>query len=138
MKKISSIILIFIMALIISCDDDATTGSITDPFGIGGIGGGTGNVTFTIGSQQGEQGGILFYCTPSVDVKVTKVTCSLPAQNFTDVVEGDGTTVFNANSAYGIEEYTGVGSGQQWTFKFEGTIANNNQAFNVTSNYTVP
>ncbi|MFZ1292020.1 MAG: hypothetical protein WAR79_18125 [Melioribacteraceae bacterium] len=137
MKKFLSIILVVSSILIISCDDDAT-GSVTDPFGTGGIGGGTGNVTFTIGSQQGEQGGILFYCTPSVAVKITRVTCSLPAQNFTDVVEGDGTTVFNANSAYGIEEYTGVASGQQWTFKFEGTLTSNNQAFTVTSNYTVP
>lgn len=126
------------MALIISCDDNTTTGSITDPFGIGGTGGGTGGVTFTIGSQQGENGGILFHATPSVAVKVAKVTCSLPAQNFTDVVEGDANTIFNANEAVGIQEYTGVASGQQWTFKFEGTLASNNQAFNVTSNYTVP
>lgn len=133
MKKILSAILILATLIIISCDDDAT-GSITDPFGTGG----TGSVTFTVGSQQGENGGILFYASPSVAVKITQVTCSLPAQNFNDVVEGDGTTVYNANEAVGIEEYTGVNSGQQWTFKFEGTIASNNQAFTKTSNYTVP
>ncbi|MBK8944752.1 MAG: hypothetical protein IPM32_05695 [Ignavibacteriae bacterium] len=137
MKKIITIFLILSSIFIISCDDD-TTGGVTDPFGTGGIGGGTGNVTFTIGAQQGENGGILFFATPSVAVKITKVTCSLPAQNFNDVVEGDGTTIFNANESVGIEEYTGVTSGQQWTFKFEGTLASNNQAFNVTSNYTVP
>ena len=137
MKKILSIFFVLSYFLLISCDDD-TTGGVTNPFGTGGLGGGTGNVTFTIGSQQGEQGGILFHCTPSVDVKITKVTCSFPAQDYTYPLTDDGTTVYSANNAYEIMEFTGVESGQQWTFKFEGTLASNNQSFNVTSNYTVP
>lgn len=137
MKKI--IFTLFALLLIITaCHNDSGVGGITDPFGTG-TGGttGGGNVTFTISAQQGQQG-IIFLATPSVAVKLTKVTISLPAQNFNDVVQGDGTTVYNANQAVQIEEYTGVASGQQWTFRFEGTIANNNQAYNVTSNYTVP
>jgi hypothetical protein len=135
MKNLLSIIIGFLFIVSVGCSDDAG-GTITDPFGTGGGTGGA--VTFTIGSQQGQQGGILFYCTPSVDVKITKVTCSLPAQNYTYPLTDDGTNVYSANTAYEIMEFTGVESGQQWTFKFEGTLASNNQAFTVTSNYTVP
>ena len=137
MKNLFIITICLLFVGFIGCSDDTGSG-VTDPFGTGGTTGGTGNVTFTMGSQQGENGGVLFYCTPSVDVKITKVTCSLPAQNFNDELIDDGTTVYKANEAVGIQEYSGVASGQQWTFKFEGTLASNNQVFNVTSNYTVP
>jgi hypothetical protein len=138
MKKLLFIFIPLLFLVLSSCSND-TGGGVTDPFGTGNNNNnGTGNVTFTIGSQQGTQGGILFYCTPSVDVKITKVTCSLPAQNYTYPLTDDGTTIYNANVGYELMEFTGVESGQQWTFKFEGTIASNNQAFNVTSNYTVP
>jgi len=136
MKK--SFILIVVLAFIglLSCSDDQG-GTVTDPFGTGGTGG-TGGVTFTVSSTQGNQGGVIFTATPSVDVKITKVTLSLPAQQFNDVLQGDGTTVYPANQAVQLDEYTGVATGQQWTFQFEGNLASNNQAFNVTANYTIP
>lgn len=136
MKKLILVFVSLLFIWITGCSDDAG-GTVTDPFGSGGTSG-TGNVTFTIASTQGQQGGIIFTATPSVSVKITKVTVSLPAQQFNDVIQGDGTTVFNANEAAQIEEYTGVASGQQWKFQFEGTLVSNNQAFNVTSNYTIP
>ncbi|MCB0730201.1 MAG: hypothetical protein KDC88_04130 [Ignavibacteriae bacterium] len=137
MKKLLAILIGFLFIVLIGCSEDSG-GTVTDPFGTGGTSGGTGNVTFTIGTANGNQGGIIFTATPSVAIKITKVTISLPAQSFNDVLTGDGTTIYNANEAVGLEEYTGVASGQQWTFQFEGTIASNNQAFNVTTNYTVP
>ncbi len=137
MKKIILTLFAFLL-IVTSCHDNSGGGGITNPFGTGPGGTtGTGNVTFTISSQKGQQG-IIFLATPSVSVKLTKVTVSLPAQNYNDVIQGDGTTVYNANQAVPIDEYIGVASGQQWTFQFEGTIANNNQAYNVTSYYTVP
>ena len=137
MKKIIQLLSIIIIAGItgISCSDNSSGGGLTNPFG-GGTGT-TGGVTFSISSMQGQQGGTVFTTTPTVSVKITKVTISLPAQQFTDVIQGDGTTVFNANQAVEINEYIGVAAGQLWTFQFEGTIASDNQAFNVTSNYTV-
>lgn len=136
MKKI--IVAFSFLLLIISACNDNSGGGITDPFGAGPGGNtGTGNVTFTMSAQQGQQG-VIFLATPSVSVKITKVTVSLPAQQFNDVIQGDGTTVYNANQAVQLDEYTGVASGQQWTFKFEGNLASNNQAYNVTSNYTIP
>lgn len=139
MKKFIIYLLPIIFFAITSCDDSA---GITNPTGggiggIGGGGGGTGSVTFTIGTSQGEQGGIYFTAAPSVSVKITKVTVSLPAQQFTDVLQGDGVSVYNANEAVLLQEYVGVENGQQWTFQFEGTLAGNNQTFNVTSNFTV-
>ncbi|MBK8944756.1 MAG: hypothetical protein IPM32_05715 [Ignavibacteriae bacterium] len=140
MKKLILLLLPILFLSITSCDDSA---GVTNPTGggIGGIGGGggtgTGSVTFTIGTSQGEQGGIYFTAAPSVAVKITKVTVSLPAQQFSDVLQGDGTTVYNANEAVLLQEYVGVENGQQWTFQFEGSLAGNNQTFNVTSNYTV-
>ena len=134
MKKIISFILIYLF-FITGCNNNSG-GGITDPFGTGN-GTRTGSVTFTMSTQQGQQG-VIFIATPSVAVKITKVTVSLPAQQFNDVLQGDETTVYNANQIVQLDEYTGVASGQQWTFQFEGTIANNNQAFNVTTNYTVP
>jgi hypothetical protein len=135
MKKILSLTILLLISLNIGCNDDSG-GTVTDPFG-GGSNTGTGNVTFTISAMQGQQG-IVFIATPNASVKLTKVTVSLPAQQFTDVLTDDGTTVFNANEPVQLEEYTGVSSGQQWTFKFEGSLANGGQAFNVTSNYTIP
>ncbi len=138
MKKLILFLLPILFLAITSCDDSS---GVTNPNGggIGGIGGGGGggSVTFTIGTSQGEQGGIYFTAAPSVAVKITKVTVSLPAQQFSDVLQGDGTTVYNANEAVLLEEYVGVANGQQWTFQFEGSLAGNNQTFNVTSNYTV-
>lgn len=139
MKKLILYLFSISILLIISCSDDSGGGTLTDPFG-GGTGGtgGTGGVTFKISSTQGNQGGVIFTATPSVAVKITQVTLSLPAQQFNDVIQDDGTTVYEANVAAGLQEYTGVESGQQWTFKFQGTIASNNQAFTVTQNYTIP
>ena len=139
MKKLTLYLLPVLFLIITSCDDNS---GVTNPNGggiggIGGGGGGTGSVTFTIGTSQGDQGGIYFTAAPSAAVKITKVTVSLPAQQFTDVLQGDGTTVYNANEAVLLEEYVGVENGQQWTFQFEGSLANNNQTFNVKSNYTV-
>ena len=136
MKKLITIIISFVLLTFVGCSDDAG-GTVTDPFGGGNNNTNTGGVTFSISAMQGQQG-IIFVATPSVNVKITKVTVSLAAQNFNDVLTDDGTHVYNANEGIQIEEYTGVASGQQWSFRFEGSLASNNQAFNVTSNYTVP
>ncbi|MFZ1292014.1 MAG: hypothetical protein WAR79_18095 [Melioribacteraceae bacterium] len=138
MKKLILYFLPILFLVITSCDDSS---GVVNPNGggIGGIGGGGGggSVAFTIGTSQGEQGGIYFTAAPSVSVKITKVTVSLPAQQFTDILQGDGVTVFNANEAVLLQEYVGVENGQQWTFQFEGSLASSNQTFSVTSNFTV-
>ena len=136
MKKSLLYLLPLVLFLINACNDDSS-GNITSPFGQG-LQGSSGGVSFTMSAYQGQNGGMIFTVSPSVAVKITKVTVSLPSQQFTDVLQGDGSTQFNANQAVELEEYTGVGSGQQWTFQFDGTLASNSQAFNVTANYTIP
>lgn len=99
----------------------------------------TSSVTFTISTQPGTQGGTVMLAAPSVDVVITQVDVSVPAENFTDTVQGDGTTVFPANQPAAIDEYTGVQSGQQWVFRFQGKIGSSTgQAFDVSTNYTIP
>lgn len=103
------------------------------------IGPGLGGVTFAINQKAGTQGGIIFTAKPSTNVTITQITVSLPAQSYQDILQGDGQTVYQGGQTYDLDEYTGVASGQQWTFKFEGKLGTaQGQAYNVTSNYTVP
>lgn len=141
MKKL--ILLAFSIAFIFicSCNDTATTGTITDPFNLGGGGGGTGTVTIRISSRTGQQGETIFSGTPSAAVTLSRLTASVPAEQYTASFDFDGTTVVNANVTEDLLQYpanSGVTRGQQWTFQFQGTLASNNQAYNVTSNYTMP
>ncbi len=138
MKRILSIFsFITILAIFAGCSEDSGSNP-TDPFG-GGGGTNTGGVVFTIGQRNGDQGGIMFTCKPSVAVTVTELTVSLPAQNYTDPYQGDGTTVFQAGVVVDVGEYTGVASGQQWSFNFKGKIGNaQGKDYNVTSTYTIP
>lgn len=125
-------LLIFFSLIIFSCKKDSSNPS--SPI----IGGSTGSVTFTIGQRQGNQG-IIFTAKPSAAVIITQITVSLPAQSYQDVLQGDGQTVFQSGQTYDLDEYTGVASGQLWTFKFEGKLGSaQGQLYTVTSNYTVP
>ena len=141
MKKIFLFSGFFLLLLIYACSDDAVSG-VTSPLG-GGIGGtgGTGTVTITISSRVGQQGETIFSGTPSAAVTLSTLTVSVPAQQYSESFNFDGTTVVNANVTEDLVQYpanSGVARGQQWTFQFQGALASNNQAFNVTANYTIP
>ena len=139
MKKLLIVFLPLLFIFFNGCSNNGT-GTGSDPFGGGGIGGGgTGSVTWTISQRQGDNGGIMFTAKPSVAVTVTSVAISLPAQNFNDPVQGDGQTVYQPGQFYDISEYTGVASGQQWTFAFQGKVGSSTgTAYTANSNYTVP
>lgn len=96
----------------------------------------TSSVTIEINTQPGQEGSIEFLFKPNIDIKITKVDVQMG--DFTDELTGENITVYAANNWYTLAAYNGVESGQQWSFTFNGTIANNNQNYNVTSNYTVP
>lgn len=136
MKRIVLVILsVLSIHILSSCSEDS--GSGTSPFG-GGGGTGGGGVTFTVSTVQGQQG-ISFNFKPSTNVTVTQVTVRLPAQNFQDVVQGNGTTVFDTQTGFTVGEYTGVQSGQQWTFNIQGKIGNaQGQAYNKDVNFSIP
>lgn len=143
MKKIIQFIVLIALTSItgIGCSDSESDGGITDPFGGGNNNTGGGTVTIKITSRPDQQGGTIFSASPSTSVKVSKVTASVPAEQYSETFQFDGTTVVNANVVEDFLQYptgSGVASGQKWTFKFEGTLANNNQAYTATSNYTTP
>lgn len=141
MRNLILYLISFVLIVGAACSDDAG-GTITDPFGGGGTGGdGTGNVTISVSFKGDQQGGGIFSGTPSVAIKVSKITASIPAQQYTESLQFDGTTVVNANVSEDFIQYqanSGIASGQQWTFLFEGTLASNNQAYSVTSNFVIP
>lgn len=154
MKKLFFYIVSLIFIISTGCSDDA---SVTSPTGSGlgiGDGGGTGtgggSVTFTIGNQKLQEGydfdndgqadeSFYLTATPSVSVKINSVNIEIPNDANFDTVQGDGTSVFEANQAVQINTtpYYNVGSGQKFTLKISGKLASNDQAFNVTVEYTV-
>lgn len=141
MLIISSVIL-----FIFRCSDDS---SDSNPVGLGGNGG-QGSVTFTISNQKLQegcdfdndgQGDDSFYLTasPSVAVKINTVKIEIPIDANFDTVQGDGTSVFSTNQSVQINTtpYYNVCSGQKFTIKISGKLASNDQAFDVTVEYTV-
>lgn len=102
--------------------------------------GGSGNVTFAVAIVQDNQQQLFFDFKPSTSVVLTKMTGNCPAANVNnDVIQGDGTTVYSSNNPIYVGPLTVVQSGQQWSFRFEGKIGNaQGQAYDVTTNYTVP
>ena len=139
MKIIFSVFTIFCLFLFNSCSNNSgnPTGTGGGGGGVGG-GGGGGSVTFGITQAAGNTG-IIFYATPSAAVVITNVNVSVPAAQYTkDFPDATG-TVYQANKAVEINEFTGVASGQKWVFVFTGKLGSTTgTAFSVTSNYTVP
>lgn len=131
MKKALLLTIFSALVFVWGCKDDSGG---TNPFGPGG----SGTVTFTM-QGQGTQTAYSFYFQPSVNVKVTRILASLPAQNYTDTIPNSNASyVFSKDSAYTWYTYSGVNSGQQWSFTFTGTIASDNSAYTASSNFTVP
>ena len=127
-KTLLLFIPVFIMAVFITAcgSDDTGTGL--------GLGGNT--VTFTMGAQQSTNG-VQFTWQPSVSIKVTQLI--LGTTGFSDTITDNSGATYTANQQWAYpNEYTGVTSGQQWQFKFTGTIDSTNQAFTTTANYTIP
>jgi hypothetical protein len=137
MKILGSVFIIICFFLFSSCKSNSS--SPTDSGGLGGPGGGGGGgVTFGITQAAGNTG-IIFYATPSTAVVITNVNVSVPAASFTkDYTDATG-TIYPANQAVEINEFTGVASGQKWIFVFTGHLGTaTGTAFTATSNYTVP
>ena len=138
MKKL---ILFFSLLFIfmIGCNNDNSGDAGTGIGGIGGGGGGgTGNVTIQVQGQADGQGKYIFSINPSVAITVANVTPSVAAAGYQETI--DVNAQFQAGTFQGLLQYTDtdVQQGQQWKFVFTGTTTNGNQAFNATTNYTIP
>lgn len=135
MKNFATIVLVFLTLLFMySCKDDVVGG--------GGIGpGGGGNITFAVSGQvdPSNPNNYIFGFKPSVDAKLTSIVLGVPAQPFFDTLSnGNPNYVFSKDTIYTLTPYTGVQTGQAWTFKFAGNLISNNQAYTVTINHTIP
>lgn len=103
---------------------------------------GTGNqnpaVSFAIRLESGTQG-MIFSAKPDADVKIAGVIATLAAAGFVDTIANPGpTTVFPKDNWFQFTEYTGVNTGQKWTFRFIGTTSATSQSFVSNSTYDVP
>ncbi len=136
-KKIISLVLLLFLVCYTGCSDNPTDGGTLGGIGGGNTGGGS-TVTFTIMSQDGQNGGKEILAKPNVDVTLTSVNVKVPEVDFDETYEGDGTTVFSKNEWALINEYTGVTSGMKFVIHFVGKTSPDNKAFDVTSNYTIP
>jgi hypothetical protein len=122
----SSLLLLAVAIALVSCkkDDPASAQA---------------NVSFTIGHQPGQGGGVMFIGKPNVDVRVTALVAAFPAQNFREnIAIRDPNQVFSTANWYELGEFTGVTSGQQWTFSFTGSVANGGAPYTANASYTVP
>ena len=130
MKQLLAIVFIFVVLCSTGCKKDSPTGPAnTNPAG----------VAFTIATQPGQNNGVLFVAKPNMDVRVASVIFVLAANHFADtLVNQTPATVFTASTFYELREYTGVQSGQQWTYLFNGAVAANNTPFSVGVSYTIP
>ena len=130
MKHLS--LLFFILSMIFNsgCGSDST--------GTGGIGpGGNAAISYTVRGQ-GDVNSYEFFIKPSVDTKISQVIASVPAFAFADTIAVDPNQTFTGGTEYSLDPYSGVQSGQAWTFTFTGTIVSNNQAYTVSANYNIP
>lgn len=127
-KNLKALIFPMLIAFAVLTYSGCKSDSVTNPLGA--------NVTMAMGSQPGPNGGTLFTFKPSVDVKLNYVIVT--SGSFRDSLNDGGVYVYSKDSTYGVQEYQGVASGQQWSFNFFGTLASGGTAFSATANYTVP
>lgn len=137
MKQLLFALLAVTVIYISSCGSDSSGSG-----GLGPNGGGGGNtVTFTMTGavDPNNSQNYNFGFKPSVDVKLTTLIASLAAQGFADTIQnGNPTYNFSKDTTYLFGPYTGIQTGQAWSFKFTGTVTSSNTAYTSTSNFTVP
>ena len=93
--------------------------------------------TFTMHLESGTQG-MKVFASPSMDVRLTQVILSFPAQQFSDSLTNPSPAdVFPKDANIELGEYSGIEGGQVWVLKFIGFDAATNQPFEVTMNWTV-
>ncbi|MBX7041573.1 MAG: hypothetical protein K1X85_01620 [Ignavibacteria bacterium] len=135
MRSLHIALVLLLLTIAYGCSNDSSTGS-------GGIGpgGGTGggSITFQM-TGQGDINSYTFGFKPSVDTKLTKLIAAVPNLQFFDTLTNQNTAyVFSKDTTYTLDPYQGVQTGQAWQFTFTGNIVSNNQAYTVTSNFTIP
>jgi hypothetical protein len=138
------IYLTFVISIFLwGCSDNnptaAGSGGATGGLGGGDTGGGgNGNVTFQV-SSQATQDGYQFSFTPSANITVDKLNVTeTTGSNYQEQFQGDGTTVYNAGTQYDLVSLTGAQSQMHFKFELIGKTSPGGQAYDVTTEYTIP
>jgi len=139
MKKIAALLITGTLLLFSSCGkDDNNNNNPLNP----GIGGGAGNVSFTVALAQDDQQAIFFEFTPSTNVVITSMSAQCQALNFNDTVTDDQIPddIFGPQQPLYVGPVTlNLQQGQQWSFTMQGKVGSaTGQAFNASANFTVP
>jgi len=136
MKKLVLTFVPIIFFLIGGCSNDSGSGT-TDPFG-GGGGGGTGNVTIQVDIGEFE-GANWFAFNAGSNIKLNTAIITQAQLGINETINNpEPEKEFNAGEWYAFYQLPqGAAVGQQWTFRFQGTIVQGGQAFDKTVNYSV-
>ncbi len=122
-----------------------------NPTGVGGVGGtggdtgggnNTGNVNIEVGVAQDNQGNILFGFNPGAAITIATIVVSQADQGINETINNpDPTQQFEpvqAGNYYSFyQPQQQLQTGQQWSFKFTGTIVQGGANYTKTINYTV-
>jgi len=76
------------------------------------------------------------YFRPAVTVKVYSILCEAPT--YTITVNMNPNLMYSKNDWHYIGRFDFFASGEQWNFKFDGTLAVSGIEFNTTTAYLIP
>ncbi len=95
-------------------------------------------MTFQV-SSQATQDGFQFSFTPSANITVDKLNVTeTTGSNYQEQFQGDGTTVYNAGTQYDLVSLTGAQSQMHFKFELIGKTSPGGQAYDITTEYTIP
>ncbi len=81
---------------------------------------------------------MIVFASPNVDVRITKIDLTFPAQQFSDtIVNPQPDTVFPKGSSIQLNEYSGINGRQRWVLKFTGVVVATGKSFTVAMNWDV-
>jgi hypothetical protein len=134
MKPNHFIFLFLLAILFFSCEEKGDGNNILGPGG--------GNVSFQVAVIQDQQGTNFFGANPSVSVKVTTITITQADIQFNDTFTNpdpnEAVEPLQNGQYYGFYEIPQQAqTGQEWLFRFKGTLTQGGQSFDVTSKLTI-
>jgi len=127
MKKVLYAITALVLVVLAGCNKDDS-----NPVD------GPASVTFRVTSSAIADT-VYFSFKPDTDVKIDTIIASLPAKNFVDYYAvNESNRVFSKDVLYQWIGYSGVQSGQKWSFVFKGRLVSNNSSFSYSYSYSIP
>ena len=76
------------------------------------------------------------YFRPDVNIRVYSILCKAPT--YTITVNMNPSKILSKSDWHYIDKFDFFASGEQWNFKFDGTLAVSGTEFNTTTAYLIP